>query len=68
MATTKYTTIQHCFDLPETSRGRQEDLHTQFARRMVTKVVVAITWLPVGIVFRLPEEIRNAFDLLVIEQ
>ena len=26
-----------------------EELHTQFVRRMVTKVVVAITWLQVGI-------------------
>ena len=33
-----------------TSRGPREVLHTQFDCRMVTKVVVAITWLPVGIV------------------
>ena len=31
------------------SRGQQEELHTQFARRMETKVVVATTWLSVGI-------------------
>ena len=34
---------------PETSRGWQEELHTQFVQRMVTKDVVAIKWLPVGI-------------------
>ena len=34
---------QHCIG------GRKEELHTQFARRMETKVVVAITWIPVGI-------------------
>ena len=32
-----------------TSRGPREVLHTQFDCRMETKVVVAITWLPVGI-------------------
>ena len=34
---------QHCFAPLEPSRGRQEELHTQFARRMETKVVVATT-------------------------
>ena len=43
-------TIQHGFAPIETSRGRQEEPHTQFAHRMVTKFVVAIPWLPVGIV------------------
>ena len=32
---------QHCFAPLDPSRGRQEELHTQFARRMETKVVVA---------------------------
>ena len=41
--------IRHGFAPLETSRGRQEEQHTQFARRMETKVVVATTWLPVGI-------------------
>ena len=41
--------IRHCFALPDPSRGRQEEQHTQFARRMETKVVVATTWLSVGI-------------------
>ena len=41
--------IRHGFAPLETSRGRQEDQHTQFARRMETKVVVATTWLSVGI-------------------
>ena len=40
--------IRHGFAPLETSRGRQEDQHTQFARRMETKVVVAtnvaISW------------------------
>ena len=33
---------QHCFAPLEPSRGRQEDQHTQFARRMETKVVVSV--------------------------
>ena len=33
--------IRHGFAPLETSRGRQEEQHTQFARRMETKVVVA---------------------------
>ena len=41
--------IQHCFAPLQPSRWRQEDLHTQFARRMETKVVVATTWIPIGI-------------------
>ena len=40
---------QHCFALLDPSRGRQEEQHTQFARRMETKVVVDTTWLSVGI-------------------
>ena len=32
-----------------TSQGPREVLHTQFARSMATKVVVATTWLPVVI-------------------
>ena len=40
---------QHCFAPLEPSRGQQEDQHTQFACRMETKVVVATTWLSVGI-------------------
>ena len=40
--------IQHCFAPLEPSRGQQEEPHTQFARRMETKVVVAtnvaISW------------------------
>ena len=32
--------IRHGFAPLETSRGRQEEQHTQFARRMETKVVV----------------------------
>ena len=41
--------IRHGFALPDPSRGQQEEQHTQFARRMETKVVVATTWLSVGI-------------------
>ncbi len=41
--------IRHGFAPLETSRGRQEDQHTQFARQMETKVVVATMWLSVGI-------------------
>ena len=41
--------IRHGFALLDPSRGRQEEQHTQFACRMETKVVVATTWIPVGI-------------------
>ena len=34
----------------DTSRGPREVQHTQFARSMATKVVVATMWLLVGIV------------------
>ena len=40
---------QHCFAPLDPSRGQQEEPHTQFARRMETKVVVATMWLSVGI-------------------
>ena len=41
--------IRHGFALLDPSRGQQEEQHTQFACRMETKVVVATTWLPIGI-------------------
>ena len=41
--------IRHGFALLDPSRGQQEEQHTQFACRMETKVVVATTWLSVGI-------------------
>ena len=46
--------IQHCFAPLQPLRGRQEELHTQFASWMETKVVVATTWLPVGIGLNYP--------------
>ena len=52
---------QHCFAPLEPSRGRQEELHTQFARRMETKVVVATTWLSVGIDVNHPCVMMNNF-------
>ena len=57
---------QHCFAPLDPSRGRQEELHTQFARRMETKVVVATTWLSVGIdqnITPLPLCVRNNHPL-----
>ena len=41
--------IRHGFALLDPSRGQQEEQHTQFACRMETKVVVATTWLSLGI-------------------
>ena len=46
--------IQHCFAPLQPSRGRQEELHTQFASWMETKIVVATMWLPVGIGLNYP--------------
>ena len=46
--------IQHCFAPLQPPRGRQEELHTKFASWMETKVVVATTWLPVGIGLNYP--------------
>ena len=40
---------EHYFAPLDPSRGQQEEPHTQFARRMETKVVVATMWLSVGI-------------------
>ena len=51
--------IRHGFALPDPSRGQQEEQHTQFARRMETKVVVATTWLSVGIGFYMLVMIRT---------
>ena len=46
-------------------------LHTQFARPMVPKVVVAITWLPVGIVpylhFGFAEVVDNPLCVYALE-
>ena len=55
--------IRHCFALPDPSRGRQEEQHTQFARRMETKVVVATTWLSVGIDHDWPGQIAFSSGL-----
>ena len=62
---------QHCFAPLEPSRRRQEELHTQFARRMETKVVVATMWLSVGIALhglRTPRELpsRRLFVALLV--
>ena len=59
--------IRHGFAPLETSRGRQEDQHTQFARRMETKVVVATTWLSVGIglSFLSSVECQDMFQIVI---
>ena len=51
---------QHCFAPLDPSRGQQEEPHTQFARRMETKVVVATMWLSVGIGITLKATSRSS--------
>ena len=55
---------QHCFAPLEPSRGRQEDQHTQFARRMETKVVVATMWLSVGIGWNIQDRNRSSLKFM----
>ena len=53
---------KQCWMATKTDGMVLEELHTQFAHRMVTKVVVAITWLPVGIVWDQSQGVWFTFD------